>query len=427
MGLSSNEFNRISFYKARDGRMYFGGLNGVNAFYPSRRFLAQRDEQEEAKLLFTAFSKYDSDQDSIYVLNHGLDNDETMLLSPWDRFFTFSFALGDYRAPRENQFSYILEGYDENWSTPSSLNLVRYNNIPAGTYTFRARAIAGKGEFYNDELQLKLKIRQAYYQTWWFWLGIALLTLGVVYGFLRYRIYRIEQREKALEKLVKERTQELEIEKQKSEELLLNILPADTAEELKKYGTAKAKRHELVTVMFSDFKGFTKISEQLEPEDLVAEIDFCFRAFDEIMDKHSLEKIKTVGDAYLCVGGISNMDDTEEAIRVVKAALEIQEFLKAISLEKKLNQHPYFEARIGIHTGPVVAGIVGIKKFAYDIWGDTVNVASRMETHGVAGRVNISGTTHGLVQHRFQCTFHDQFTEKDHENIDMYFVDHFLG
>jgi class 3 adenylate cyclase/ligand-binding sensor domain-containing protein len=426
-GLSSNEFNRISFYKANDGRMYFGGLNGVNAFYPSPRFLEQREEQEEAKLLFTAFSKYDGDQDSITVRNHGLDNNERLILSPWDRFFTFSFALGDYRHPRENQFTYILEGYDDSWSSPNSLNIVRYNNIPAGNYTFRVRAIAGKGEYYKDELQVKLRIKEAYYNTWWFWLIIGLLLTGGIYGFMRYRIYRIQQREKALEKLVKERTQELEVEKQKSEELLLNILPAETAEELKQHGSAKAKRHELVTVMFSDFKGFTKISEQMDPEELVAEIDFCFRAFDEIMDKHGLEKIKTVGDAYLCVGGISNMDDTEEAIRVVKAALEIQEFLHGIGIEKQLNKEPYFEARIGIHTGPVVAGIVGIKKFAYDIWGDTVNVASRMETHSEAGRVNISGVTYDLVQPNFKCSFQGQFTEKDHENIDMYFVDHYLG
>ena len=422
-GLSSNEFNRISFYKSQDGRMYFGGLNGVNAFYPSGRFLAYTAEQEEAKLLFTNFSKYNGETDSIEISNYTLSNEAEFVLSPWDKFFTFNFALAEYKQPIENKFSYSLEGYDENWSIPSPVNIVRYNNIPAGNYVFRVKALSNKGDWYKDQLAIKVKIEEAYYNTWWFWALVGLLVLGTIYGIMRYRIYTIEKREKALESLVKERTKELEKEKQKSEELLLNILPQETAEELKRYGVAKAKRHELVTVMFSDFKDFSKISEHLEPEVLVSEIDFTFRAYDTIIDKYGLEKIKTVGDAYLCVGGIARSGDADEAVKVVKAALEIQEFLRVSGLEKKAKNEPYFEARIGIHTGPVVAGIVGIKKFAYDIWGDTVNVASRMETLGEVGKVNISGVTHALVKDQIECSFHGQYTENQQDNIDMYFVD----
>ena len=179
----------------------------------------------------------------------------------------------------------------------------------------------------GKELILSIKIREAYYKSWWFWAICATLLYGGFYLIARYRIYAIRKREKELEELVKVRTRQLEKEKQKSEELLLNILPAGTADELKRFGSAKARRHEMVTVMFSDFKGFSRISEQLEPEELVAKIDHCFRAFDRIIEKHGLEKIKTVGDAYLCVGGIASENDVEDAENVIHAALEIQHFM----------------------------------------------------------------------------------------------------
>ena len=228
-----------------------------------------------------------------------------------------------------------MEGYESTWSQPGTINSVRYNNIPAGTYIFRVKAKTGKKEWIKNELTVEVKIKEAYYKSWWFWALCATTFIAAIWGFLRYRIYRSKKREKELEEQVKIRTLELEKEKHKSEELLLNILPAEIADELKKNGAAKAKRHELVTVMFSDFKGFTKISEQLEPEQLVAEIDLCFRGFDEIIEKHGLEKIKTVGDAYLCVGGISK-GDKNEALRVVKAGLEIQEFMNGIAVGKKI-------------------------------------------------------------------------------------------
>jgi class 3 adenylate cyclase len=164
----------------------------------------------------------------------------------------------------------------------------------------------------------------------------------------------------------------------------------------------------------------------MDPEDLVAEIDHCFRAFDEIMEKYGLEKIKTVGDAYLCVGGIRD-DDGDEATRVTLAAMEIQKFMTGLKVQREAENKPCFEARIGIHTGPVVAGIVGIKKFAYDIWGDTVNVAARMETNGEAGKVNISEATYNLIGKLFRCNYHGQYTETDGEDINMYFVEEYLG
>ena len=425
-GLTSNEFNRMSFYKATDGRMYFGGLNGINAFYPGKRFVERKVLQKDAPIMFTSFTKFDGQEDQIFSQTYGLSSKENIRFSYLDKFFTFSFALADYRQPLQNLYSYKLEPYEKNWSPPATANTVRYNNIPAGNYTFRVRSKVGKGDWNEEELAINITVNEAYYKTWWF-IGLMIaLFLGGTYAFIRYRVYSLKKREMDLEKLVKERTQELEEEKHKSEELLLNILPAETAEELKKYGSAKAKRHEFVTVMFSDFKGFSKIAEQMEPEELVAEIDFCFRAFDEIIDKYSLEKIKTIGDAYMCVGGISDRPNDEEALNMVKAALEIQEFMTGIAVEKKLHQEHFFEARIGIHTGPVVAGIVGIKKFAYDIWGDTVNIASRMESYGEAGKVNISDATYALVKDHIQSHKHGKYTENNGADIGMYFVESYV-
>jgi len=164
----------------------------------------------------------------------------------------------------------------------------------------------------------------------------------------------------------------------------------------------------------------------MDPEDLVAEIDHCFRAFDEIMEKYGLEKIKTVGDAYLAVGGMRDTDE-DEAVRVTLAAMEIQEFMAGLKIQRESEGRTYFEARIGIHTGPVVAGIVGIKKFAYDIWGDTVNLASRMETNGEVGKVNVSEATYVFIRDYFRCDENGQYTETKGRDIDMYLVDAYLG
>jgi class 3 adenylate cyclase len=203
--------------------------------------------------------------------------------------------------------------------------------------------------------------------------------------------------------------------------LLLNILPSTVAEELKDKGSAEAKHFDEVTVMFTDFKNFTKISEKLTPTELVAEIHTCFKAFDLIITKYNIEKIKTIGDSYMCAGGLPVANRTNAA-DVVNAAMEIQEFMLQHLKQRKQEGKEIFEVRIGVHTGPVVAGIVGVKKFAYDIWGDTVNLASRMESSGEAGKINISGITFALVKDKFNCTYRGKIEAKNKGEIDMYFV-----
>ena len=182
-------------------------------------------------------------------------------------------------------------------------------------------------------------------------------------------------------------------EKQRSENLLLNILPYEVAEELKENGESEAKHYDLATVLFTDFKGFTGLSQTVTPTELVEVLNFYFKGFDHIITRYKIEKIKTIGDAYMAVGGLPVPQD-DSLKNVIMAGLEMQELVKKTQAEGKNPHARKFSMRLGIHTGPVVAGIVGVKKFQYDIWGDTVNTAARMESSGEIGRVNISGDTY---------------------------------
>ncbi|TDE07196.1 tetratricopeptide repeat protein [Flavobacterium sandaracinum] len=239
--------------------------------------------------------------------------------------------------------------------------------------------------------------------------GISLLlVLVITIGF--YRRY----------KFVKKTNSIIEEEKNRSNNLLLNILPEETAVELKKNGKVEAKKFDSVTVLFADFEGFTKYSEKLSPEKLVESIDFYFSKFDTIMEKYNLEKIKTVGDCYMCAGGLP-FPTQDHAHKIVLAALEIAEFVEASKNVTTENQ-TRFEIRIGINTGPLVAGVVGIKKFSYDIWGDTVNIASRMESNSEAGKINISEFTYNIIKNDFDCQYRGEFEVKNKGMMKMYFV-----
>lgn len=247
---------------------------------------------------------------------------------------------------------------------------------------------------------------------------MAVIGLVVVLGIGLFFRYQTISKHNAV---LSEKNRIIEEERKRSEELLLNILPATIADELKKNGSAEARRYESATVLFTDFIGFSHISKKLSAEKLVNDLDYAFKHFDQIIGKYGLEKIKTIGDSYMCAGGIPD-DGSGHPRDVVRAALEIQTFLQTWNKQKQKIGEPAFEARIGIHTGPLVAGVVGSRKFAYDIWGDTVNIASRMETSSEAGRVNISFNTYNYVKDEFKCEYRGKVPAKNVGEVEMYFV-----
>lgn len=239
--------------------------------------------------------------------------------------------------------------------------------------------------------------------------AIALFLIGL----LAFGLYRRNR-------FIRKTKQIIEKERDRSDTLLLNVLPKDTADELKENGKVVAKKFESVTVLFTDFKGFTHYSENLDPEKLVETIGFYFSKFDDIMEKYGLEKIKTIGDSYMCAGGLP-YPTKDHAHKMVLAAFEIMDFVKAAKKNSQEGQI-HFDTRIGINTGPVVAGVVGSKKFSYDIWGDTVNVASRMESMSEPGRINISENTFNLIKEDAECEYRGKIQVKNRGMMKMYFV-----
>ncbi|MFT5819802.1 MAG: adenylate cyclase [Crocinitomix sp.] len=319
-------------------------------------------------------------------------------------------TIGNY----EESYQHLQQYYqfkDELFNDEVTKNLVRIEM----NHAFETEKIADSIEFakasrikdleilrQNSDLEKSEIQQKAMYG------GLFLL---VIVALVIYRSYRRKKKSNGI----------IQYEKERSEKLLLNILPAETAEELKTHGKAKARSYEQVSVLFTDFKGFTMISEELSPEDLVAEIDHCYKAFDKICTEHNIEKIKTIGDAYMCAGGLPKVND-RNAIDAINAGLAIRDFMLDYKIQRDLEGRPGFEIRIGVHTGPVVAGIVGINKFAYDIWGDTVNTAARMESSGDVGKVNVSQTTYELTKDHFNFEYRGKIAAKNKGDIDMYFT-----
>lgn len=238
------------------------------------------------------------------------------------------------------------------------------------------------------------------------------LVLIFIIAFIIYRSYRSKVKINII----------LDKQKVEIEELVLNILPAEVADELKFSGVATPRYYEKVSVLFTDFKGFSKIAESLSPTQLVSELNEFFVAFDHITDEYNLEKIKTIGDAYMCAGGIPKENDNHP-LDAVRAGLAMQEFMKTNNEKRIKNGKIPWELRAGIHTGSVVAGVVGEKKFAYDIWGSTVNISSRMESNGEAGKLNISASTYELIKKEYNCSYRGKIYAKNIGDIDMYFVE----
>jgi ligand-binding sensor domain-containing protein/class 3 adenylate cyclase len=400
-GIPSGELNQGAYYKDNDGFLWFGLIK----IDPNKRvkddnlsvFLSEMtisDGVEEEKFLRVPKAEFHYEENNVAF-----------------EFYSISFAR-----PEDTIFEFMLEGVEENWSKTKE-NIVTYRALPSGAYNFWVKAKNSAVADPKPHLLASFTIAAPFYKTWWFILSSVLIFLLFLYSLYFYKTYQVKKRNEALEVVVKDRTRELEIEKNKSDELLLNILPSSLVEELKTNGSVRPRKFNSVSIMFTDFKSFTYTTSVLPPEELVHELNDIFKSFDSLIGKYGLEKLKTIGDSYMAACGIPN-ELEDHAIRIVYAALDFQRMIK----ERNKTSPIKWEMRLGIHSGSVVAGVVGTKKFTYDIWGDTVNIASRMESSGVPGEINISGYTYMLVRDHFDCEYRGKVDTKGKGGIDMYFV-----
>ncbi len=217
-----------------------------------------------------------------------------------------------------------------------------------------------------------------------------------------YRMYTVRRN---VQDLLLKKTIEIEKEKKKSDDLLLNILPSEVAEELKKNGKYEPRLYEDTTIMLANLNNFDQISMLFTPKKLVEELDFIFSAFDEIIRRNNLEKIKAIGSFYLCVSGVPD-EKTHNPMNIIRAAKELQEFILNRMLEKRKGNEPFFEIKIGIHTGPLVAGIIGAQKFAFDIWGEALTIVNEVEKLSGIGKINISYSSYSKIKDKVICEYH---------------------
>lgn len=266
-------------------------------------------------------------------------------------------------------------------------------------------------------------------QRYMFWvIGIifSLLVFALLsYASMRRAKKKLESKNRKILKqkqVIEARQEELRQEKAKSDKLLLNVLPKPVADELKSYGKVKPRHYRHVSVLFSDFKGFTDYASKMPAPKMISELETCFSAFDRIIAKYNLEKIKTIGDGYMCAGGVPLVNKSNP-LDAANAALEMIDFMKNRKRKKEAMKEPFFEMRIGINTGSVIAGVVGQNKFAYDIWGDTVNLASRLETNSEEWRINISKSTYEHIRDKFFFTYRGKIEVRNRGSIEMYFLD----
>lgn len=327
-----------------------------------------------------------------------------------------------FQAGPEGSFDYrfFLEGFDKKPSRWLKSGFKEYTNLPAGKYIlhtwFRSRDTIEK-----EISPISIKIKPSWYLSFPAIVVYLILLLSAILVYYQLLRLRFRKKQRALEEIINRKTIDFLAEKEKTEKLLQNVLPKDTANEIMAKGKATKIKYNFVTVLFSDIQGFTQIAEEMNPEVLIDELDKFFFHFDTVVEKYGIEKIKTIGDAYMCAGGIPEKNRTNP-VEVILAGLEMQDYMAKLKASSQKEGMKYWDIRIGVHTGTVIAGVVGHKKLSYDIWGDTVNTASRMESAGEAGRVNISGTTYEFVKEFFECEHRGKMPVKYKGELDMYFV-----
>jgi class 3 adenylate cyclase/ligand-binding sensor domain-containing protein len=441
-GLQSDEFNSGAIYKGSSGRMYFGGVAGFNEFFPDDA----QDNTAAPPVFITAFKIFNEEFPVAAPAADGSANDSlseipSVFLSHNDNYFSFEFAALNYLLPEKNTYSYMLEGLDVRWVNAGTKREASYTNLSEGEYIFRVRAANNDGVWNSKGTAMRVVISPPWWRSWWFRVVSVLLGVGLVYMLYRIRTRALKEIAYRLERDVQARTLEIsernaqlsganeEIQRQlslldeqtraielantelqdknmeierareQSDALLLNVLPVPIAERLKAGEQNIADCFDDVTVLFADIVGFTQLATRQSAGELVQLLNRVFSAFDIFSEQYGLEKIKTIGDAYMIVGGVPqpSPDPHHHVVAVARMALEM---LQTVELLSKTTSHP-LAIRIGVQTGTVVAGVIGQKKFAYDLWGDAVNTASRMESHGVSGKIHVTEEVYLALRDEF--------------------------
>ncbi len=447
-GLMSDEFNTNAFFTSSTGEMYFGGIGGYNYFFPQN--LNKKNKPLEVQFLKFKFdNNWLSPADKNAPFSSSFSSIEKIELKYNQRSFTIQFNCSELMNTEQVEYKYRLLGSDEGAIYLGNNSEIRFNALQPGEYTLLVYA-RKTGAKWSVPEKLIIEVNRPYWQKWWFILLAVLLFTYVIIKYWKFRINQAKNEQVRLEMKIVERTKEIraqkelietqkiEIENQREEAMLLrdkaieknertegvlyNALPKFTAEELVKGTKKMARSYDSVSVLFTDFVGFSTKSDAMEASELVDCLDGFFSVFDRIIDTHDLEKIKTIGDAYMCAGGVP-VRNKESAINTVMAGLEIQDYMRQLK-EKALEKgEDYWELRCGINTGEVVGGVIGTSRFAYDIWGKTVNHAQRMEMLGEAGKVTITQSTFDIIEPYFDCTFKGVVESKSKGEIYMYSVE----
>jgi class 3 adenylate cyclase/ligand-binding sensor domain-containing protein len=439
-GLMSNELNSGASFVSKNGEIYFGGIQGFNYVKPSEAFQVNKN-------IRVYFSGIELENEALFPEENGILTQSIAFTDhikiPYNqRSLKLRFFANDLSNPDRIEYKYVMSGDDEVEEELGASNELRFTSIAPGVYQLYIYARSTNGSWTKYPAKLTIEVERPFWLKWWFF-TIIIVFVGL---FVLYRVrksidkerrqqvrleMKIAERTRELRKMneqvlqQKERlvlqTEELEREKDKSERLLNNILPKETASQLKKDGRSAARDFSKVSIMFTDFVGFSKIAENMDAKDLVSILDKHFRKFDDIIEKNDLEKIKTIGDAYMCAGGVPIRNKTNP-INTTLAAVQIKHYMLDFKEQQIKEGKPYWKLRIGINTGAVSAGVIGTKRYAYDVWGNAVNRAQRMEQVCEPEKIAISEDTFDHIEPYFECNKVGKIETKSGVKIMMYEV-----
>lgn len=439
-GLRSNELNSGASFTSKSGEIYFGGIQGFNYFNEQDVFYINKN-------INVYFSTLEIDNEVVIpsekgILKKSISFTDKIVLPYNKKILKLTFFADDLSNPEKIQYKYKLVGKVNVEEELGTSNQLRFTSLPPGSYELAIYAKVSNGNWNTHPAKLIIELQKPFWLKWWFYLISIFVLVITTFLLIRKRIDEGRRKQVRLEMKISERTRELrkkndkieqqknklvqqtielEKEREKSERILNNVLPIETAKELKKSGRSGARNFKMVSIMFTDFVGFSRVSEKLSAKEVVSILDKHFSKFDEIIEENNIEKIKTIGDAYMCAGGVPIRDKTNP-INTTVAAVQIKNYMIEYQKQQVKENLPFWELRIGINTGSVVAGVIGTKRYAYDIWGSAVNRAQRMEELCEPGKIAVTQSTFDYIEPYFECKEVGKVKTKSGLKIMMYEV-----